>query len=90
MILADLQATGWVTDTSYQNKKYDSREEVPKRREMPRDAWEGSQNKTKKMEKSPFESNCPHLQTSKWSKEQAKVSFLLHELLDVLIMITKS
>lgn len=45
--------------------------------------------KKKKVEKSPFEFNCPHLQTSKWSQEPAKVSFLLHELLDVLIKITK-
>lgn len=44
--------------------------------------------KTKKMENSPFEFNC-HKHTSKQSKEQAKVSFLLHELLDVLIKITK-
>lgn len=45
--------------------------------------------KTKKMEKSPFEFNCPHLQTSKWSKEQVKVSFVLHDIVDVPIQITK-
>lgn len=78
----DLQSTERGTDTSYQNKKYNSREEVPKRTEKPRDAWKGTQNKTKNTEKSSFEFNCPHLQTNKWSREQAKVSFLLHELLD--------
>lgn len=79
-----------MTDASYQNKRYSSREEVPKRKEKPQDVWKGTQNnKKKKVEKSPFEFNCPHLQTSKWSQEPAKVSFLLHELLDVLITITK-